>query len=195
MGRGDRPSGSGRSGNAHSGARRSESGHSFGVDLDSHRDDFSTGEPKPRRKRRRTLSRKSFVSGRTAILFGVIITAVLLLSLPMREYFRQGSDISYANTEAAKLQVSVDKLQEQVDRWNSDAYIREQARERLNYVMPNEQAYVVVGSEQVKSEPEERAERKSQKGAWFEELWGSVKESDTAGLGQRPDAEFPHIVR
>lgn len=177
------------------GDRQSDNGHSFGDDLDSRRDDFANGESRPRRKRRRTLSRKSFVSGRTAIVFGVIITAVLLLSLPMREYFRQGSDISYAKAEAEKLQASVNKLQEQVNRWNSDAYIREQARERLNYVMPNEHAYVVVGSEQAKSEPEQRAERKSQKGAWFEELWGSVKEADTTGLGQRPDAEFPHIVR
>lgn len=178
-----------------SGDRKSDEGQSFGVDLESHRDDFGANSARSRRKRRRAPSRKSFVSGRTAIVFGVVITAVLLLSLPMREYFRQSSDTSYANAEAAKLQESVDRLQAQVDRWNNDEYVREQARERLNYVMPNEKAFVVLGSEQAKSEPEQRADRESSKGAWFEELWGSVQEADTAGLGQRPDAEFPHIVR
>lgn len=172
-------------------------GDSFGVDLDGHRDDFANGsdEGEPRRKRRRSPSRKSFVSGRTAIVFGVLITAVLVLALPMREYFRQNSDISYSNAEAAKLQQSVDKLQAQVDQWNNEAFIRDQARERLNFVMPNEQAFVVVGSQQAKTEPERRAERESQKQAWYDELWGSVVEADTAGLGQQPDAEFPHIKR
>ena len=168
-------------------------GDSFGDDLGGGREDFAAGTSPSRR--RRSPSRKSFISGRTAIVFGVLITAVLLLALPMREYFRQKSDISYSKAEAAKLQSSVDKLQGQVNRWNNEAYVRQQARERLNFVMPNEQAYVVVGSEQVKSDPEERAERKSQKQAWYDELWGSVTEADTAGLGQQPDAEFPHIVR
>lgn len=176
----------------------------FGVDLDDSPANFETSdtgasEDQPRqhqqRRRRRTMSRKSFVSGRTAVIFGLVVTAVLLLSLPMREYFRQNSDINYARSESAKLQASVDRLQEQVNRWGNESYIRQQARERLNFVMPNEHAYVVMGSKQEQTDPERRAERQSQKQAWYNELWASVAEADTAGLGQQPDAEFPYIKR
>ena len=71
-------------------------------------------------------ARRSFVSGRTAILIGIGVIAVILLALPLREYLAQRSEINSASQKMSDQQAKVDSLQQQVDQWQKEDYVRGQ---------------------------------------------------------------------
>ena len=70
-------------------------------------------------------------------------------------------------------------LQEQSKRWRDDAFVEEQARERLHYVFPGEKGLVLLSPEDVEDarNPEIRV-RTEPEVAWYDTLWGSVQEAD-----------------
>lgn len=121
------------------------------------------------------------VTGRAAVL--ALVLAVLLVSYayPLRTWFEQHGERSRLEQESAQLEASVDRLERELRLWKDPAYVEAMARERLNFVMPDEQGYVVV------ADPE--AERESAagpdgvppvgEGEWYERLWTSVEMADT----------------
>ena len=125
-------------------------------------------------------ARKSFVSGRTAIVLSLLVVAVILLALPMREYLRQHSEISGAAATAQEQQRRVDELQRRLDKWQNDDYVRAQARARLHFLLPGEVGYVVMGSDQGSGlAPSNVPRNGEQKGPWYSKLWSSVEAADS----------------
>lgn len=131
----------------------------------------SGSEPRP--------TRRTFVSGRTAIVLSLAVIAVILLALPMREYLRARTEISNAAREQAEQQARVDELQHKVDQWNDPDFVRQQARERLNFLLPGEVGYEVIDP---KAPDDKLAEKPAAveppTGPWYDRLWRSVRAAD-----------------
>lgn len=111
---------------------------------------------------------------------------VLTLAYPTREYLAQRSQIAQL-TEQEQAQLNkVAALEEQRRRWEDPAYVKAQARQRLQYVMPGEVGYVVVNRNQVRTgatggQPTIVAPAGAGKNApWYSQLWGTVPAADSA---------------
>lgn len=118
-----------------------------------------------------------------AIALGVLVIAcVLLLILPVSNYLRQRGQIEDLQQQIAQKKASIEKLQDQNDLLDDPAYIKAQARDRLNYIEPGEKMYVVANNDPAsdaaakKAEDEKAAQKQSTSAA--EDLADSIAEAD-----------------
>lgn len=124
-------------------------------------------------------ARRSFVSGRTAVLLGIAVIAVILLALPLREYLAQRSEINSASQKMSEQQTKVNDLQHQVDQWQNEEYVRGQARERLHFMLPGEVGYKIIDPGNTENKLAERAPRTDgPSGPWYDRLWLSIRAAE-----------------
>jgi cell division protein FtsB len=93
----------------------------------------------------RTGFRRAGLTGRAAVLALVLCALVVMLADPLQTYLRQRSQIADQRSANAALQHRVDALDALQRLWSDPAYVKQQARKRLYFVMPGETPYVVVG--------------------------------------------------
>ncbi|MFL6286908.1 MAG: FtsB family cell division protein, partial [Actinomycetes bacterium] len=119
------------------------------------------------------------LTGRAVVLILVVAALVMSLAFPLREYLAQRAAISVAQEREAMLKERVGQLQKDVDRWHDDAFVEQQARERLHYVFPGETGLVLLSPEDVEKarKPEIRTPTAPDV-AWFDTMWGSMQEAD-----------------
>ena len=121
------------------------------------------------------------LTGRAAIL--VLVLAVLTVSYAssLRAYLQQRQHIGDLNAQIAQTGDDIQQLEREKRRWDDDAYVATQARQRLNYVFPGEESYIVLDDD---GEPIDSTERLSDPGstgssedptAWWTTAWGSVE--------------------
>jgi cell division protein FtsB len=129
-------------------------------------------------------SRRTTLTGRAAVLALVLCALVVMLADPIRQYVGQRSQIAGQRSANAALQREVDALTAQQRLWSDPNYVRQQARERLYYVMPGETPFVVVGGQgTARSAPggPRAAPQAAAGSAWYGRLWSSVQQ---AGKGR-----------
>ncbi|WP_158542920.1 septum formation initiator family protein [Phytoactinopolyspora halophila] len=127
------------------------------------------------------------VTGRAAVL--ALVLAVLLVSYayPLRALFEQHGERAELEQEAEELRERVDELETELELWEDPSYVALQARQRLGFVMPDEQGYVVI-----RPEKDEEGETGPEglppagEGTWYERLWSSVEAAD-----EIPPEELP----
>lgn len=132
-----------------------------------------TRSSRPRVKRRYTR--------RAALLAAVVAVLMLSFAYPIRQYVAQRTQIAQNRDDQAAQKQHIAQLQERIDRWNDDGYIREQARKRLQYVEPGELTYLVEGADPgdshadpgVWTDGKERTEKTGK--AWYGQLWTGVQ--------------------
>jgi Septum formation initiator len=112
----------------------------------------------------------------------VVCALVLSLAYPLKEYLGQRGDIASLEQQTRAAQQRVSALQERRRQLSHPAYIKAQARKRLQYVLPGESVYVVVTPAPAESPvpavaPVQTAGRD---GSWYERLWGTVRAADDA---------------
>jgi cell division protein FtsB len=136
------------------------------------------GDGDPRAGALRTAG--SPLTGRAAILFVVLSALAVSLALPVREYVRQRSEISALQDEERARQARVAELEARLEQWDDPAFVRTQARQRLQYVMPGEVGYVVLDPSETPSTPSTRPRDAAAGGqaSWYARLWGSVQKAD-----------------
>ncbi len=129
-------------------------------------------------------------TGRAAIL--VVVLAVLAVSYAssLRAYLQQRSHIGDLKEQIAERRANIDDLEREKNRWQDDAYVQQQARERLGYVMPGETSYVVLDEHGNPIEPEAEltdpdAATQNPPAAVYSDVWESVK------LAGNPPAQAP----
>lgn len=83
-------------------------------------------------------------SGFSLALMGIIILGVFVLAPGLRTLVEQRQQIADLEQQVADQQSTVDSLEDEEARWDDPAYIRAQTRQRLFFVVPGEQAFVVV---------------------------------------------------
>jgi hypothetical protein len=89
------------------------------------------------------------------VLLGVVGLLAVSYAFPLRAWLDQRSELAAAESERTALQREVDGLTDAVAAWDDPAYVRAQARERLNFVLPGEVGLVVLGTEANPAEPVE----------------------------------------
>jgi len=90
---------------------------------------------------------RASLTTRAAVLLGVVAVLAASYAFPVRAWLDQRADLAAAEAERDALATEVDELTEARDLWDDPAYIRAQARERLNFVLPGEVGLVVLGME------------------------------------------------
>ncbi|WP_234401528.1 FtsB family cell division protein [Thermobifida halotolerans] len=118
------------------------------------------------------------LTSRAAILALLVCVIALSLAYPLREYIAQRAQIAQLKEERAHTRQAVQELAERYEELQDPAHIEREARSRLHYQYPDEQAYILLGETSEEEEVEDSGPREP----WFVELWDSVAEAD------RPDA-------
>ncbi|HET9654069.1 MAG TPA: septum formation initiator family protein, partial [Kineosporiaceae bacterium] len=115
------------------------------------------------------------------MLAGVAVVLVILLAPYLRPWLAQRSDIAAKQAEVTALQQQVDQLTAERNRWNDPNYVKAQARQRLNFVMPGELGYVVLDDSRQSAAPQDPTRQAATDAGkvsgrpWYDVLWQSVQ--------------------
>lgn len=111
---------------------------------------------------------------------GLAVAAALVTNVvPVSQILAQRAEIAEARDELSRIEAENAVLAARIEDLQSPAEIERIARERLGYVRPGEEAYVVVdptGPEPTVPAPEEDAEE-----SLLDRIWEFVTGSDLAG--------------
>ena len=77
-------------------------------------------------------------SGRLIVLTIVTLVVISFLVPTVRTYFQQNAEIEELSDQIAQEEDRQAELYSQLQRWDDPEYVRQQARERINLVMPGE---------------------------------------------------------
>jgi cell division protein FtsB len=131
-------------------------------------------------------ARSGRLTGRAAVLGLAVCIVVLTLAYPMREYLAQRNEIAHLTEQQRAQRSQVSALEHRRRLWGDPAYVKAQARNRLQYVMPGEVGYVVIDPGRQQATPRAGlpmtvSVRGSSKSApWYSQLWGTVQGADAA---------------
>lgn len=84
-------------------------------------------------------------SGFSLLMLGIIVLFVVVLAPSLRTLIQQQEQIAQKQHEVAAQKSDVAQKKKDVARWDDPAYIEAQARDRLLYVYPGEQSFLVMG--------------------------------------------------
>lgn len=121
-------------------------------------------------------------SGRLVAL-AVVLAAVTIMLLPsVGVYMDQREELGELRASISELEQEQDELETLIARWEDPAYIRQQARERINLVMPGERQYMVIGEPMAEDDQEQQNASPDEVRTdlpWVDALWDSVKRAAT----------------
>lgn len=121
-------------------------------------------------------------SGRSIALLVVALVAAILVAPTLRVFLNQQAELTTVTTEIEQERELQGELTAQIKRWEDPAYVQQQARDRLNLVMPGEKKYMVIGGETALPDAQDAP---SDPGTvnpempWAEGLWDSVVRAAT----------------
>ncbi|WP_346924780.1 septum formation initiator family protein [uncultured Arthrobacter sp.] len=122
-------------------------------------------------------------SGRMLALLVVMIAITIMLAPTVKIFFEKRAEIAALQADIAAKQSQQDDLRRQVSRWQDPNYVKQQARDRINMVMPGETGYWVFGSELPAGSSGGAAGAGSAqdpaKLPWVDSLWDSIRRSAT----------------
>ncbi|TWD78969.1 cell division protein FtsB [Kribbella amoyensis] len=134
------------------------------------------------------------LTGRAAVVLLVLGALIVSYAQSLRVWFDQHQQITALQQEIRDREKRVDQLNDEIARWDDDAYVRAQARQRLGWVMPGEVGYRVIGADgkPIGAPPDpvvpSDAQADEQQPTWYTKLWGSV---EGAGKPVTPAQQTP----
>ncbi|KQY55612.1 MULTISPECIES: FtsB family cell division protein [unclassified Nocardioides] len=147
----------------------------------------------PRRPAARRTPVRPKLTGRGTVL--VLVLAVLTVSFAssMRAYLEQQSHISDLHAQIDETTQDIGQLEREKRRWDDEAYVKAQARERLNYIMPGETGYMVLDENGDPLDSKDQLTDASdlpeeEPPAWWDTAWGSV---EAAGFPNKDKPDTP----
>nr|WP_255316824.1 septum formation initiator family protein [Nesterenkonia sp. Act20] len=114
------------------------------------------------------------------IVLSLVVLVVISFLVPtVNSFFQQRSEMMELEAQIAAEQQEQAELQSELLRWEDPDFVRQQARERINLVMPGERRYQVMGSaEDGEQEVEELDSTEVRSDLpWAEALWDSLVRS------------------
>lgn len=115
---------------------------------------------------------------RAGIITLVLLVTTLSLAVPLRSFIRQSDDNAALAAELSERENNIAEMRSELERWKDPAYVEEQARSRLGYVMPGETAYLVVDENGVASGGSlSTTANKAPTESWYERFWASVEDA------------------
>lgn len=121
-------------------------------------------------------------SGRVAALLVVLAFFAVMLVPTVNHYRNQMHEINDLRASIAQLETDQQELKEEIARWEDPLYIKQQARDRINLVMPGERVYMVVGEQPSADEdvqPNASTYEVRQELPWVDALLDSIRRSGT----------------
>ncbi|XNZ00511.1 septum formation initiator family protein [Micrococcus luteus] len=123
------------------------------------------------------------VTGRSLVVIAVIFIAATLMAPTLRVYLNQSLEIAAAEQDIQDQRRQKAEYEDRIARWEDEDFVKQQARDRLDLVMPGETLYRVTGQDRLEQVPEEDASTREQpvdEGLpWAEGLWDSVVRAAT----------------
>ncbi|MGO4188023.1 septum formation initiator family protein [Pseudarthrobacter sp. TAF60_1] len=121
-------------------------------------------------------------SGRMLALAVVMIAITIMLAPTVKIFFDKRAELTALNDDIAARQAEGDRLRQQISRWQDPNYVKQQARDRINMVMPGETGYWVFGSDLPAGSRSSQNAAAAQDPAdlpWVDSLWESVRRAAT----------------
>lgn len=122
-------------------------------------------------------------SGRMLALAVVMIAITIMLAPTVKIFFEKRAEIAALQADISAKQAQQNDLRRQVSRWQDPNYVKQQARDRINMVMPGETGYWVFGSDLPAGGSGGAAGAASTqdpaKLPWVDTLWESIRRSAT----------------
>ena len=117
---------------------------------------------------------------RGVVLASIVVLLAVMLVPTLRSYLRQQGEIDALRGQVGDQRSQVSDLQKEQARWNDDAYVQQQARERLKFVKVGEKSYTVIdGKQSAKALPGVATAPADSSGhPWYGQLWESVRMAD-----------------
>jgi cell division protein FtsB len=130
----------------------------------------------------RPVPAKAF-SGRMLALAVVMIAITVMLAPTVKIWLEKKAEISGLEADIASKQAEQASLQKQITRWQDPNYVKQQARDRINMVMPGEAGYWVFGGDVPAGTPggstSSGASGSPSNLPWVDGLWESIRRSAT----------------
>jgi cell division protein FtsB len=123
----------------------------------------------------------------TTMLAAVLVVLALLVVPYVRPWVAQRQELAARRQEVADLRRSVAELTQERARWDDPAYVKAQAGERLNFVMPGQTRYTLLddtGAATVSRDPRRSAEATAVAAGrlpWYGALWESARAAGGVG--------------
>ena len=116
--------------------------------------------------------------------FAVVMIAITVMLAPtVKVFLEKRSEISALEAEIAAQEADQEDLNKQLSRWQDPNYVKQQARDRINMVMPGETGYWVFGGEDAAGTPGGRTGSGTSENPanlpWVDALWESIRRSAT----------------
>lgn len=122
-------------------------------------------------------------SGRLLAFAVVMIAITVMLAPTVKVFLEKRSEISALEAEIAAKEAEQEDLNKQLSRWQDPNYVKQQARDRINMVMPGETGYWVFGGEDAAGTPGGRTGSGTSENPanlpWVDALWESIRRSAT----------------
>jgi cell division protein FtsB len=121
-------------------------------------------------------------SGRIVALVVVLVAITIMLAPTVRVFLDQRAEISSLQADIAAKQAEQGSLKDSISRWQDPNYVKQQARDRINMVMPGETGYWVFGSDEPAGESSSPTGAAAQDPAdlpWVDSLWESIRRAAT----------------
>lgn len=122
-------------------------------------------------------------SGRFLALAVVMIAITVMLAPTVKIWFEKSAEIAALEADIAARKAEQNSLKQQVSRWQDPNYVKQQARDRINMVMPGETGYWVFGSDEPAGTSSGQAGAGSAEDPanlpWVDALWESIRRSAT----------------
>jgi cell division protein FtsB len=120
---------------------------------------------------------------RVVVLASIVVLLAVTLVPTLRSYLRQQGEIDALRDRVSQQRADVAELQKEQARWDDDAYVMQQARERLKFVKVGEKSYTVIDGVAPAEPRTAVATAPAASGSpWYGQLWESVRAAD-AGPG------------
>lgn len=124
------------------------------------------------------LLRRPWVAVATVLVL-LLGVAFLTQVVPYRQIIEANSDVTEARAHLVALQAENATLESDVGALATDGEIERLAREKLGYVRPGEDAYVVLDPPEVaQTAPEPEPEAEAEPRTWVEKVWDFLTGAD-----------------
>jgi cell division protein FtsB len=118
---------------------------------------------------------RSRLTSRAAVLAVVLCAIALSLAYPVREYIAQRRQIDQLEAQRQAIAATLRGLEAEQQKLTSNAYVEQQARDRLHMCLPTQTCYVIINPA-ARTRPAVSAHAPGT--PWYERLWHSVQQAD-----------------
>jgi hypothetical protein len=113
------------------------------------------------------------------MLAGVLVILALTVVPMLRPWIAQRQELAAQQQENAELRRAVTELTAERSRWNDPAYVKAQAGQRLNFVMPGQTRYTLLDDRGTSTDRDPRrsaadAVRAAGDLPWYGTVWQSA---------------------